>query len=80
MEFITLTETEAQPLRDQMDKKHNCYCGSKEDLHSLPIEGYTPHPSGWNLRNSKYWLYVTCPKCGHQWSLWKLGATRKEAI
>lgn len=23
-----------------------------------------------------YWLYIKCPRCGYEWSLWKLGVSR----
>lgn len=49
------------------------YIGLKE----LPIELYE-HDSGWLVSGYKFrqWLYVTCPQCGYQWALWKLGVER----
>lgn len=46
-------------------------------LKSLPIEHYD-HDGGWPVEGfkEKQWLYVTCPKCGYQWALWKLGVLR----
>jgi hypothetical protein len=39
-----------------------------------PIIHYQ-HPSGWIVPGfeKKQWLFIVCPKCEHQWSLWKLG-------
>ena len=71
---IILTKEETIQYLNQMDQRFNCFCGYN-GLHNLPIYGYT-HPEGWNIRNGKYWLWVHCPKCGHDWSLWKLGVPR----
>jgi hypothetical protein len=39
---------------------------------------YYDHESGWVVEGfaKKQWLYVTCPKDGHQWSLEHLGIGR----
>jgi len=36
------------------------------------------HKSGWEITGyaKKQWVYITCGKCGHQWSLSKLGVSR----
>jgi len=43
------------------------------------IEHY-PHDGGWWVQGhfTRLWLYVTCPKCGYQWALWKLGIPKVE--
>lgn len=48
------------------------------DLSKLPIEHYD-HDGGWAVKGFKelQWLYVTCPRCGYQWALHKLGVSRK---
>lgn len=57
-------------------KRNNCSCGFV-GLNKLKIEHYT-HNGGWIVEGfqDKQWLYVTCPKCGYQWALWKLGIPR----
>jgi len=72
---IVLSKTEKLQYYRQMDRRFTCYCGY-EGLWNLPIYGYS-HPDGWKIRNGKYWLWVHCPKCGHDWSLWKLGVFRE---
>jgi len=50
------------------------YCGAP-----LPIDDirYYPHPNGWDIEGlGRVWLYIRCPKCGYDWSLWKLGVPR----
>lgn len=44
-----------------------------------PFKHYGPHSGGWTLRGyeEKRWVYVTCPKCGYDWAIWKLGAPRE---
>jgi len=32
------------------------------------------------LTNVEQWLFIVCPKCNHQWSLWKLGFSRGTRI
>ncbi len=41
------------------------------------IQNYD-HDGGWQLEGCslRQWLYVECRKCGHQWSLAKLGIPR----
>ena len=57
-------------------QEDKCSCGF-EGLKDLPIEHY-PHSAGWIIDGfaEKQWLYVTCPECGYQWALWKLGVPR----
>lgn len=42
------------------------------------IQFYT-HNGGWKVEGHRcrLWLYVTCPGCEYQWSLGKLGVSRK---
>lgn len=37
-----------------------------------------PHPDGWVVRTfaEKQWLFIQCPTCGNQITLWKLGYGR----
>ncbi|MGH7164463.1 MAG: hypothetical protein ACREIS_02930 [Nitrospiraceae bacterium] len=39
------------------------------------ILDYYPHSRGWKVTGfvERLWLYLTCRRCGYQWSLWKLG-------
>lgn len=72
-DFI-LTEKEAKPFREQFHKREICFCGEKVWHH--PIVGYWDHPQGWIIRNRLAWLFIHCPNCGYDWSIWKLGASR----
>jgi len=58
-----------------LEGKHCKWCGTP--LWNQRIE-YYPHSDGWEVEGflEKQWLYVTCPKCGYQWALWKLGIPR----
>ena len=73
---IILSKEEGLPYYKQMNKRYTCFCGY-EGLHNLPIYGYS-HPGGWKIRKDKYWLYIKCPSCGHDWAIWKLGVSRGE--
>ena len=76
---IVLTEEQAAPFRAQMveshcsDRRHTIavYLGNK------PIRAY-PHDGGWKVPglNGLWWLYITCPRCGYEWAIWKLGVSR----
>jgi len=52
-------------------------------LDKQPIKGY-PHDGGWKVpgvagdpdESGLYWLYITCPGCGYEWAIWKLGVSR----
>ena len=46
-------------------------------LDNEPIEHYE-HDGGYPVEGYKTnrWLYVVCPKCNYQWSLWKLGISK----
>ena len=53
------------------------WCGAK-----LPekIKAYK-HRYGWYVRGKgKWWLYITCPKCGYDWNLEKLGLPRSAIV
>lgn len=76
MNKILLNYIQEEPFKKQYTKRNTCYCGF-EGLHEESIIGYTPHPSGWFVNGELYWLYVHCPKCHHEWSIWKLGVTRE---
>ncbi len=43
-----------------------------------PIRCYD-HSGGWTVEgmSGKHWLFVTCPECGYDWSLSKLGVARE---
>jgi len=40
------------------------------------------HDDGWIVSGveGRWWVYVECPNCGYQWSLWKLGVPRDAVI
>jgi hypothetical protein len=82
---IVLTEEQAKPFREKMtstqcnDPRHK----KSVELRYLPIKGY-PHSGGWKVpgvagdpdEDGLYWLYITCPRCGYDWAIWKLGVSR----
>lgn len=51
------------------------FCGAT--LNHRNVE-YYDHDGGYEVEGftQKQWLYVTCHKCGHQWSLVHLGVDR----
>lgn len=55
------------------------WCDYKISL-NVPLE-YYDHHGGFDVLGFKepQWLYVTCPKCKYQWSLWKLGIKQSDA-
>ena len=54
---------------------------SRTDLRPLEIEHWGPHDGGWQVAGfrERRWLYVTCPKCKHQYSFASLGLPKDEA-
>lgn len=50
-----------------------CTCGM--ELHSLTVMGY-PHEDGFSTPEGKMWLFIRCPRCGIDRSLWKMGVSR----
>jgi len=44
----------------------------------LSYAGYYKHDGGWmtSLYPDKIWIWFTCDKCGHQWSISHLGVKR----
>ena len=73
---FTLTKKQSKRFRKQFSKRNKCYCGFK-GIHKEPIQAYTNHSEGWEIEGELCWLYITCPKCGYGWSLWKLGVKRE---
>jgi len=57
----------------------HCHCGY--DLSDELVLAYS-HPSGWEIEESNelQWLWITCPNCGYDMSLWKLGVPRDANI
>lgn len=70
-----LSLEQAQPFLGQM-KRPRCSCD--EDLRGSVIFAY-PHEHGWTVPgfDKKQWLFIVCPKCGHQNPLWQLGVPRQ---
>lgn len=73
LEYINLTPEESKPFKELFTRHKDCSCGYK-NLHSLQIIGYYPHDEGCIIRGKKNWLYIKCPKCNNDMSLWKFGA------
>lgn len=58
-----------QCIKQGLGRTH-CSCG--EPIHPEEIEMY-PHERGIRIKNEgRQWVYVHCPECGYDWSLWKL--------
>lgn len=78
-EFI-LPEEEAKFFRQFYNSHHPretiCFCG--RDLKDDPIVYYKPHGAGWPVKCESVlvWLYVKCPNCGYDMSIWKMGVPR----
>ena len=73
-----LPESEADVFRKQyQENRTRCLCGC--DLSKEPIVYYAPHSDGWTIKgeSEKVWLYVKCPNCGYDMSIWKLGVLRE---
>lgn len=56
----------------------NCRWCQHENIKDCPIE-MDEHDNGWQVQGmaKKMWLWITCPGCGYQWALWKLGVGQK---
>jgi hypothetical protein len=73
-----LPEAEAEKFRKLYNaNRTHCLCG--KELKDEPIIYYVPHSDGWTVKGEtqKVWLYVKCPKCGYDCSIWKLGVPRE---
>lgn len=74
-----LTTEQAGSFVNLLIKKGGAYCKTCGDrLDGYPIQRY-PHDAGWTVKGleEKQWLYIVCPRCGYQNSLWKLGIPRE---
>lgn len=77
-EDIFLTDSQAAPFKTQYREGEACaYPHEEVLLKKEPIRGY-PHENGWKVQGLEgtWWLYVKCPLCGYDWSIWKLGVDR----
>jgi|GEM_PF-4318424 len=74
--IFQLTTEETQPFEEKIKDNKCGWCNV--DLSAVPISGY-PHSAGWKVEDHahKMWLFKTCPKCGYDWALWKLGVHRE---
>ena len=75
-----LPESEAERFRKLYGtdgRRTTCLCGC--ELKDEPIVYYVPHSDGWIVKGEtqKVWLYVKCPKCGYDMSIWKMGVSRE---
>ena len=75
-----LPESEAKEFRKQYRTEcrgTKCLCGN--ELKDEPIMYYVPHEGGWTIKceKQKAWLFVHCPKCGYDMSIWKMGVPRE---
>jgi hypothetical protein len=73
-----LPESEAQKFRAQYNlTQTDCLCGKNLSLEDILY--YVPHGDGWTIQceTEKVWLYVKCPKCGYDMSIWKMGVNRE---
>lgn len=55
-----------------------CKCRFCQSVLSHQSVEYYDHDGGYMVDGfqQKQWLYLTCPGCGYQWSLVKLGVAR----
>jgi uncharacterized protein with PIN domain len=69
-----LSKELAESFLLQLEKKN---CPSCSNSLSEIVYHYE-HSSGWIVpeMEKRQWLYLECPKCFHQWSLWKLGVSK----
>jgi hypothetical protein len=64
-------------LKDPVCRVNPKHPSAKVDLSNEIIWGY-PHEAGWEIEESDelQWLYITCPVCGYDHAIWKLGVSR----
>lgn len=78
-EDIFLTEEQAAPFRFQIRDRECCRNAFHDEtnLKDEPIRAY-PHSDGWKIQGlpGSWWLFIKCPSCGYDWSIWKLGVER----
>jgi len=80
-----LPEDEAEKFRAEYEEgRTHCICGEELKNEPIlyyvpPILYYVPHEDGWTIKNEwqKVWLYIKCPQCGYDCSIWKLGVPRE---
>lgn len=71
-----LTLEQAEPFLKQMKQTKCPHCETQ--LKWLVILAY-PHEQGWTVKgfDKKQWLFIKCPKCKTDRSLWKMGVPRQ---
>lgn len=60
--------------------KQTCHCGT--NIMNQPVQAY-PHSDGWEVEETApdlQWLYIPCPVCKNDVSIWKLGVSRTATI
>jgi hypothetical protein len=64
-EWGKLLEEKAKESHDRIGR--SCFCGA--ELKAESIQFY-PHDGGEEVdgMQERMWLYLVCPKCGHEWS------------
>lgn len=77
-EILEITGSDAEEIYSQLETKNCKYCGTP--LPHTPIHCYE-HSNGWIVKGfqEKQWLFIICPKCNYQWSLWKLGYSQEKS-
>lgn len=70
---------ESAQLYKKLISDPHCHCGY--DLLTESILAY-PHSEGWQIEESKelHWLFIHCPKCDYDMSLWKIGVPRNVTL
>lgn len=81
--MLQQTETcKVKSLSDYQNEiqKDVCRWCNYQGLKTLQIKSYD-HDGGWTVDgfDHKQWLYIVCPKCYYEWSLWKLGVSREDS-
>jgi len=59
-----------EEVRSKIERT-SCWCGY-EGLDNCHVN-YYEHQSGFRVGINTYWMFIRCPKCHHDWALWKLG-------
>jgi len=62
-------------MTDDLSPSERTKCGCGAELHGLTVMGY-PHDDGFSTPKGKMWLFIRCPRCGIDRSLWKMGMSR----
>ena len=73
-ENVQLRKELGGEVRERIEKvkgrEYRCHCGHTS--YARPILGYKHDGGTPDADGQKWWMFVVCPACGHQFSLGKL--------